>query len=423
VTVYYFLYKIENSNNKIILQSYNNNIKSLLIGDINNALELNISQKSFSFFNTVSLKQHNQDCRICDDLKPCTIIKENVIIIYNNSQELKLDIHDFREHIAQIVPSFITYRILLNQHNIASSYQKKPNFDITEEIFHQNLNIILSFGIDRESEYYQSSLKKILINCLNSLFITFIIISFVLFLYFIIKSKIKSKITYLENIITQYEEENTNLIKHNKIKQKLEEKFIKKITTLYVSQQCGNNMYKQQDIIKSYLFPVTITDLVTDELDVREFIKYIEEYFVCSNTNIYFEITNNIKKIEIHCAQEVFYQILISLIHNIIAILEDQSSISRKVIIALTNRTVSICYDGFPLTEQGILELSNTVLSNKLNVFLLDSNKIFKSLKAHDITYNIFYENNFNTICITFNNKNQSGKIIEFTKNNGKVVV
>lgn len=182
-------------------------------------------------------------------------------------------------------------------------------------------------------------------------------------------------------------------------------------------------MYKQQDIIKSYLFPVIITDLVTDELDVREFIKYIEEYFVCSNTNIYFEITNNIKKIEIHCAQEVFYQIIISLIHNIIAILEDQSSVSRKVIIALTNGTVSICYDGFPLTEQGILELSNTVLSNKLNVFLLDSNKIFKSLKAHDITYNIFYENNFNTICITFNNKNQSGKIIKFTKNNGKVVV
>ena len=29
------------------------------------------------------------------------------------------------------------------------------------------------------------------------------------------------------------------------------------------------------------------------------YIKYIEEYFVCSNTNIYFEITNNIKKIEI----------------------------------------------------------------------------------------------------------------------------
>ena len=102
-------------------------------------MELNISQKSFSFFNTVSLKQHNQDCRICDDLKPCTIIKENVIIIYNNSQELKLDIHDFREHIAQIVPSFITYRILLNQHKIASGYQKNPNFDITEEIFHKNL--------------------------------------------------------------------------------------------------------------------------------------------------------------------------------------------------------------------------------------------------------------------------------------------
>ena len=45
---YFCLYRIEKNNNKILLQSYKDNIKTLLVADISNALELNISKKSFS---------------------------------------------------------------------------------------------------------------------------------------------------------------------------------------------------------------------------------------------------------------------------------------------------------------------------------------------------------------------------------------
>jgi hypothetical protein len=421
---YFCLYRIEKNNNKILLQSYKDNIKTLLVADISNALELNISKKSFSFFNTVSLKQHNQECISCNNLMPFIAIRENIIIVHDNNQELKLDIQDFREHIAEILPPFVTYKFLLNKHNIASAYQKNLIFDMSEEIFYKNINLVLSFGLDRESEYYRSSSNKVLIGCLKSIFITFVLISIILFLYFRIKSKIQSRIIELENIITQYKEKNANLIKHNRIKQVLEEKFIKKVTELYVSQQYDwYTKYKQSNTIKNYLFPVIIKDLVANELEVKEVINYIEEYFICSNTNIFFEIPKNIKTIKIHCAQEVFYQIIISLIANIIVILEDQSSIVRKLIVTLTDNRISICYDGFPLTEQSILELSNTVLSHKLNVFLLDSSRVFKSLKEHNLRYNIFYKSNLNTIDITFNNTKQSSKVIKFIKNSSKVVI
>jgi hypothetical protein len=211
---------------------------------------------------------------------------------------------------------------------------------------------------------------------------------------------------------------------NKKIDHKLKTLFIQKTTELYVEQQLG--VESSKDEIKktleynNYLFPMSLVAFASEELDLEEFINSVKEYFGFHfiSTSVVTHWTSS--KIKISCAKEVMYQLVFSLIRNIIRFMEDQNNLPKTLSLSFLDEKMTISYDSFPLNEEKMVILSQGFSLEEVDVFFLNCKKIFKSLKEHKLDYSVSNAIGQNTISIFWNSaarkKNTKDNIIKFAK-------
>lgn len=404
ITVYnYFLY-VQKHREELLLSGYLDSVGNLLLQDLKVASNSRIYNKSFFLFKKFSTTSENTVTpQTSDNVK----IKPYAIYFKNPTDELILDLQELREILNKIFPNFINYQIIINGCNIAAS-EDYDHIPVLQKEYKVNtsISLVIKVGIKQDSSFYWLNNKKLYKNTLITAFSSFII--FLIFLYFYLKIKrmLEEKFSLLEEELYEEQKIKSALLSNRKIHEQLNRLFIKKSTEMYIKQELGV-ISGEEKIIKSispdkYIFPMCLYDTSLEKINLIKLSKALEEYFAPYFINVALKIKTITETISINCANEVFYQLIFSLIFNLIEFMDRQSEFPKIIEINFYDNKAVINYDSFPLDEEKMVNLSDTITSEYIDIFLLNCRKIFKSLKDHKFEYIIFSKDEQNIVELTY---------------------
>ncbi|WP_341757334.1 hypothetical protein [Candidatus Tisiphia endosymbiont of Ditula angustiorana] len=225
-------------------------------------------------------------------------------------------------------------------------------------------------------------------------------------MYLKITKIIEERLSILEHDLHEERKINNTLLSNKKINQKLKKLFIKKATEMYIKQEMGiilgNEKIIQNISPSDYLFPMCLYDTSPEKINIVNLTKSLKEYFSPYFIRVALKIKKTIDTININCATEVFYQLIFSLIFNLMEFMDRQSEVPKIMEIRFTEKKVIIEYDSFPLNEERMVDISETIVLEYMDVFLLSCRKIFKSLKEHKFEYSVSSTDESNIVEIIY---------------------
>lgn len=438
VIIYNYLVYSLRQQDLFVLGTFQDNIKTLLLGDLQVALS-NTTNKNFLLLGHLTTKDRNTGKVLKGKEQGESITaKPYSIEITNQKGEQIFDLQVTKEKLEKLLPSYITYRILINGHNIALNKHNNYDHAVSKSYFiNEGNDLFVELGIDKESSYANNNLYKIYKTLLITMIASFITSGVFLYIYLRTKNRLDSYIEQLEEGIYQTTRMRRALLLNKETEQKLKMIFIQKSTEMYVSQQLESEINSGDTVdstniamaIKEgnthdYLFPICLTDLSSTEIDITELMQLLKDYFGYHFMHTVLKLEKQIDKVRVDCGKEVLYQVIFSLIYNLVRFMEEQSNTPKSIILNFTQEKILITYDSFPLTEQIMINLSDTLFREKADVFLLSCRKIFKSLKEHKLNYKIYDKSRKNIVEISLRaeilvqNKDNVVKFEKYKKNN-----
>lgn len=235
ISIYKYLLATQKDRDLIVLHIIQSNIQTLLLKDLETALNSANFDKTFFLLKkfTVATKEKVQEEQ--EQLSP---IRVNPYAIYIQTVNGKLvfDLQGFKEILAKLLPSYINYRISINTATIASSASGRNSLQVfkVQERYQidKSSALFIDVGIDQESAYYRENLNKLYKYFGITIIGLGLIILLALYSYLRIRQKIASKINELEEQLFETDKMNKALLLNRKIDQQLKKLFIYKATEL-----------------------------------------------------------------------------------------------------------------------------------------------------------------------------------------------
>ncbi len=329
------------------------------------------------------------------------------IEIHNKENHISIDIISLKEYFQNTLPPYFDYKIKLNEYLIikksfANSLYKTPiKYDLENGM---TLNVIL----DIDQIFYSQKIQEIRIKQLY--YGVFSVLA-----YLLVALIYASIFKLVQNIVHQLEkkvlEQKTNIANYeNRIEahENININFIKKATAIYLNEING------YDSVNVQLFPLVLIDKLHNNINLLKLQTIIKNYF----RNFYKKIKVEIK---IFCnnayypiGEEVFYQLIISIIDNISSVIQGQTDKERTIEITINESVIKFKFISFPLSLKKIEQLSHFIYKNNPKTFILDFTKVIDSLTQHDIEYKIRSENNINLFEIEFIKTGKQKNVFEF---------
>lgn len=414
---YKYKLRIKNENDKLTSLSYLDSVGNLLVRDLKSVSNTSDDYSKLFLFKNFSTKKYSVNH--ISSTEDIFNIKPYAVYVKNAERELVLDLQELRENLNQIFPAFLGYAIAINNSNIVLEVENNQILNVQKDYkIDLNNTLNIKVGIKPGSSFNLLNKEK-LFN--NQLFIFFCsLLGCLLFLYFYLKKKqeIEKRLDILESDLCNERKINTSFTNSKRASQFLTKLFIKKATEIYIKHETGisngtENIVMQNIVPCNYLFPMSLYDSSSSTIDLPSLIKSLEEYFAPYFITTAIRIKNNIDKIEINCAMEILYQLLFSLIFNLIEFMDKQSDTPKMILINFTKQKIIIEYDSFPLDEEKMTYLSEAVISEYGDIFLLSCGKLFKSLNEHQFKYKISSSLSKNMIEILYPTVKKEKKEIE----------
>ena len=115
-------------------------------------------------------------------------------------------------------------------------------------------------------------------------------------------------------------------------------------------------------------------------------------------------------------SKEILYQLLFSIIRDIILISRDQSEKQQIITVDFNKTGINFEFQAFPLNVQKLGKLSRILNENQPEMFLLDFDRILLSLEKHNMEYKLSNEGNKNIFQIILASNTQKLNVIKFNK-------
>ncbi|WP_375327174.1 hypothetical protein [Candidatus Tisiphia endosymbiont of Nemotelus uliginosus] len=409
---------------KLVLEAVQHNIITLLATDIETALNPSLFDKTFLLLKKF-INQDNESRLTQNGLFNFILSDQSALYVNNFKNMLIFDLQNLKDIIAKIFPTYLLYKIELNGNNIITNNVNNHNYLITKHHkINNNTKLLVKLDINPNSNYYFSNTNKLYKYLFLNITVSLILCPIILYLYLQTRLSTILKIEQLEDDLFALNKMNNALNLYKKASKNLNSFFIRSATEEYIKQQLKVDHDQEIKLDKidpsNYLFPICFTNHFTTEIDVKKLISYLQDYF--ADHFLYTAITYQYKsdKLVIDCGQHVFYQIIFSIVYNVLKFMEDQSDTPKSLLITFTTDKLIISHEGFVLTEATMINLSNSLILETIDPFLLSCSKIFQSLKTHGLNYKIFTENKKNIIEIALRkniitNKDKT-KVINFAK-------
>ncbi|BFD45476.1 MAG: hypothetical protein DMENIID0002_01220 [Rickettsia endosymbiont of Sergentomyia squamirostris] len=393
--------------NLIKLEEYHNIIRSLLVDKFN----INYILSSNDISDQISiLKEHIRNHVFISKYHiPNSVYGKNDLP-YTTLQEL-LDI---------VSNQAFKYNITINNHSIISNGVVEFQESVNKQYYiNKDLTYNISIQISPNSYYTQQAISRvkqqILLLNIGSVFTILVLCMIVLYLSYRDK-KIKFKLNKLEADLTNSMEHSKNILLFHKINEEFTLKcyHYSKSSNNKKSFNISNTVNVEEELgYNSEYFPLPITTLESHNeinyhtIKLTPIILYLQSYYTgytaCYNSNIKLDIVSNIETLEVPFESEIFNQIMVSVLSNILYFNKNTER-SRCVKLIFQNNLITFIGEGFSLDQNLAVRYSEKIFNDTANLYILNLGQIFILLKSFKINCQVTKNKYSTTIEIKLDN-------------------
>lgn len=330
------------------------------------------------------------------------------------------------------------YNIKLNEYHIISNGNIEANSNITRKyLVSKNLVCSIELGINPTAPYEKQAITK-----LNRQMLWFMLGSGIIFILVIIgiiylfnrDKKIKRQLEQLQSDLHENIQRSNDILLFHKVneefilkcyqysKNSMYKNFLGRVDLNHNIEQKHNNEYfplaiESLEEKKENSFKVELNSVI---LDIRN---YFKGYTACYNSNIILNIENTVDHLVVPFEQEIFNQIVISILSNILYFNKDAEN-RRYVKIIFQENMLVYSSNGFRLDKNLAIRYSKKIFNNTANLYILNLGQIFLLLKDFQINHSVIRKDDQTIIEIKIdsviskqNNINaQQAKVIKLDK-------
>lgn len=413
LVLYHQTWRKHQDHNFIRLEVQHEIIKSLIVNNLNTLFQTLNKEQNSSIDQVLAAKEHIKNYLVTHNLPYLT----------------------FQELINELFAQTFNYAITVNDQPIISNGLTDYSNSITKEyLISRDLLLKVIIQINPDSYQEQQALAQInndvLIIIVGSSIVFFISIA-ILLLVLNRSRRLQAKLARLELELANSIARSNNL----SLFYKINEEFILKCYQ-YFKASINTNFLHKLDISDSEseyngeYFPVPIATFASQkkiaphEIELSPIIldltHYFNGYIAYYGANITLSIVNKIDKLVIPFEFEIFNQIMMSMLANMLHF--NKNTINNRYIKLIFQEDTIICMsDGFRLDQNLLIRYSEKIFNDTANLYILSLGQIFILLKRLQLAYIINRNNSSTTIEIklrsaTLELNNNTPKIAKIIK-------
>lgn len=380
----------EENLNQVFLQFYADEIRRLILKDFQK-----IFQRGYRITDLSIIKNFNYE--IIDENKK--LVSPQVIYSSNNTLHIQkenkyliIDLLNVKKILDDLSRGLFLYTLKINDKEILTNTSRDlTNNVLLSALITQDIALNISLRHHKNSPFIilnETKIKTQISQILYLSVIIFFIGALMLFLLSKQKRALEIEKTHKKNILLFLDKSKEFVIqcyeysKNFKLREQDETKEEKGYSDYFPLAIAFENQ-KNKKVI----------------LSIDKIVEPIREYFVCYKAhyqlnNIELDIVYlNLRKIAIPFDYEVFYQIVVSIICNLINF-NKKSSSRRKIVINFKKAQITISSEGLKLNKEYAIKASEMIFQDYANPYLMNFGQIFVIFNKFNIKTDVFYENN-----------------------------
>ncbi|ODA37840.1 hypothetical protein [Rickettsia sp. wb] len=426
VCIYFHLQRQNNIKEQLLMQSVMQNINAFLVHDLETALVTGISDRRFILLSDFAEEEKND--LLGKSANTGALVENSTLYIKNDKNILIFPLQSMTNAVTKLIPDYILYTISINSNDLTLRNGIRANRFAYKQNINEQINIGYQFWINKDSSYYLNSQTKLNQYLIANVLISLIACSSLIYLYTLIRRSILSKIEQLENELSKEKKINETYLMHRKASQKLTAYFIKKATEELVRSNLKEDHTHELDVAgiepSQYLFPIHFSNPKTTDISIPKLVENLEQYFAehARHADIKYIFKNTFLVAD--CHEHVFFQLIYSLLSNILYFMDEQSDRRKTLEVHFKRNKMIIIYESFRFNETQMIKISNNHLEGRIDTFILNCERIFNSLKFHNLEYKVYDEGKKNIIEINYkktkkttkDNNQELAKVIDFSQ-------
>ncbi len=360
------------------------------------------------------------------------VLVTNISLSNNNKN---LEYTTLQDILNELSNQTFNYNITVNGQQIINNGIVDINNCMTKQhSIGKSLSCDISLQINPNSHYVKQSITRINYRILLVIVASSIIfiISILIVVYLLIKDR---KIKVLLDQLNTDLNNNIRRTKNILLFYKVNEEFTLKCYQ-YFKQSFDKNSYNKiwisdsmEKVISNEYFPLPIVKLEDKQennsynIKLNPIITDLENYFngytACYNPNIILEIMNYTEQLIAPFEQEIFNQVIMSILSNVLYFNKD---IENKRYVKLIFQDTKIVYssNGFRLDQNLAIRYSEQIFNDTANLYILSLGQVFILLKKFQADYSVVRKEDNTTIEIKFNN--EITKLSNFPKSKSNII-
>jgi len=383
----------------LLLNLYAKEVEGLILKDFQKIFQYNYQIQDLVIIKNLTYENNTQE-----DSNPSQIVyvSNNILHISNSNKHLVIDLSYVKQLLDSISKDLFLYSLCINDKQILTNTlvnltnEKFFNIAITKA-----LSLNLNLKNDNNSEFVKlinNNFKTNILQIFCLLIIMFFIGVFII-LYFLKQRRILiGERNHKKNILLFIEKD---------------KEFIRQCYTYSKKSQYINQPETGEEHNNEYL-PLSIVHNIKKnrliEVVIDKIIPAIKSYF--SSYKKYYRLDNiqldvmpcEFKNLLIPFDQEVFYQIMISIVYNFINF-NRKSCDKRKITLILKKAEICIFSEGLKLNKEYAIKASEMIFQDTANPYLMNFGQMFVLFSRYNMKCDVCYENNGTNITILLPNR------------------
>jgi len=395
ISINVFMYnKLKNQNEKsqlLLLELYAQEIEKVVLNDF-----LKIFQHNYTTNDLLIIKNFNHEIgnQNITTLSHVVYVSSNTLCIKTSNQYLILDLLNIKRILDTISENLYLYSFgINNQQILTNTLVNLTDNRLLSTPINKDLLLTVSLKHRQDSRFIVLSDKILKTNILAVIYFSiaaFFTGIFIVFQFLNKGKKLKAEIDHKNSILLFIDKDKEFIAQCYE--------YSKKSKSIVQEEEEGyNNDY----------FPLSVFCNVENnkevEICVDKITLAIKEYFCCYKKyhqldNIELDIIHdNLNKMILPFGYEGFYQIMISIIYNLMNLnkkgLNKKGLNKRRIVVVLKQNKICIISDGLKLNREYAIKASATIFHDTANPYLMNFGQMFVLFNRHNITFDVSHEN------------------------------
>ena len=377
----------------LFLKMYAEKVEGFILQDFQKALEPHYKAKDFSGIQNFATKTGNNK-----KLPHKAIyLSNNILHVKKGDKYLIVELSNIKKILDGLASNLFFYTIKINNEQVLTNTVSalvnslSHNYSITEDII-----LDISIEHDKLSKPILFLNARVKVKFLQTLFLSIglFFVGVVMILRFIKQEKeLGLEKNHKNDILLFLDKDREFILKCYEYSKKSKSVMQNEVEGAYYNDYLPLSII--HDINKSQLIEININKIAHA---IKDYFSSYKAYHQLDNVKLDV-IHDNIKNIIVPFDNEVFYQIVISIIYNLMNF-NKKSSDNRKIEIYFSKEQIIISSDGLKLNKEYAIKASETIFLDTANPYLLNFGQIFVLFNNINIRFDVDYTRNGTVITI-----------------------